>query len=748
MNSSVRCSKRLGVYGIFLFASVFYISGLNPTIAWRDASEFVTVAHSLGISHPAGSPAYSLLAKLTTFIPLGNIALRINLFSALMGALAVALLFSLLYDLLSDTTPFNRLCAALSGALFLLFSASFWRFAEVAEVYSLQDVLLILLISIIIKARHVHPSSPSMSIKLFWVFAYLYGLSAGVHVTMALFAPAFLISIWLIEARMFKGKEFAFLAFFFLLGFAVYLYLPIRSLSNPVYDWGDPQTFRQFWLHLMDRKDAPLHIVLTWHRYPYQLRVYLENLSNQFSTYGILLGFFGYLCLLWKDKFLCLLFSLVFLGNVVFFGRSWTAAFGFIPSFIIFSIWIAFGINACLNGLTHLYQKYQIRIPRFAINFCLIGGVVVTLGGLGVRHLPIAYQTNNYSAELYGKELLQQLPTDSILFSSYSWFPLLYLQHVERRRPDLSILLQGDVIAPEYYGYISKDRFPNIRVSNSDEPVVMSTGDYFWLLAQINYDDHPLFWDPDPVHAKSIESNLTPNGLLYRFDPFHKTEITSQLMKNHREILTASINRILQGNQDKEAIDLLAGKTYFFGRYYNRQMQLDEAAKMYRLGLTIHPDDPYLLNTYGNYLISQKQYQQALEKFKSAYLARPIHASANKNLGTLFLRWGKYEKAVYFLKRAISFGPPSPDVHTFLGEAYIRLGQYKNATQALRSALSLYKERAASDSPPESAVRLSKKTNWVEQSLHYLEIGTVELLNPLAKMWDQLPEPSKEISNN
>ena len=67
-----------------------YIWGLAPTISWRDSPEFVTVVHTLGISHPAGSPTYTLLAKLLTFLPLGSIALRVNLFSALCGAWVVA----------------------------------------------------------------------------------------------------------------------------------------------------------------------------------------------------------------------------------------------------------------------------------------------------------------------------------------------------------------------------------------------------------------------------------------------------------------------------------------------------------------------------------------------------------------------------------------------------------------------------------------------------------------------------------
>src|SRR5215813_7114495 len=129
---------------LFLLASVLYINGLCPTIYWNDSPEFVTTAHTLGISHPAGSPTYSLFAKLVTFLPIGSVALRVNAFSALVGACSIALLFSLLYELLSTSSAWIRGTAATGGTLFLLVSESFWRFAEVAEVYMLQNYFLIL----------------------------------------------------------------------------------------------------------------------------------------------------------------------------------------------------------------------------------------------------------------------------------------------------------------------------------------------------------------------------------------------------------------------------------------------------------------------------------------------------------------------------------------------------------------------------------------------------------------------------
>jgi hypothetical protein len=220
--------RTLGAIGLFAVATALYIWGLSPTIAWRDASEFTTIAHTLDIGHPAGSPTYSLLAKITALLPIGSIAQRVNFFSALIAAGAISLLFALLYELLSASTQWMRWSAALSGSLFLLLCQSFWRFAETTEVYTLQNFVLILLLRLLLKG---YTESHLMQTRYFWLFAFCYGLSAGVHATMALFMPGFLGFIILVEPKMFCGRQFAFLAFFFLLGFSVYLYLPLRSLT-------------------------------------------------------------------------------------------------------------------------------------------------------------------------------------------------------------------------------------------------------------------------------------------------------------------------------------------------------------------------------------------------------------------------------------------------------------------------------------------------------------------------------------
>ena len=720
--------KGISACGLFLLASVLYIGTLSPTIAWRYSPEFVTVAHVLGISHPAGSPTYALMAKLMTFLPIGSIALRVNLCSALFGALTVSLLCFLLYEILAGTSLWIRLCAAWSGALFLCVSESFWRFAEVAEVYALQDCLIVLLLTVLLKARIAQTLAPSVSQKWYWLFAFLYGLSTGVHATMAFFAPAFLAFIWLTEPHMFRGKALAFGTFFFVLGLAIYLYLPFRSLADPVFNWGDPQTFRQLLIHMSDRKDGALHFAFSWAKMPYQINVYLANLCNEFSTLGVALGLLGCLTVSYKEKSLGLLLGLVFLGNVGFFIRTWTAAFGFLPSFVIFSMWIGFGVHTCLTLLATAYQQRLVRIPRVAVYTFLCGSITAALVGMYIRHLAIIDQTGNYSAKLYGQHLLGQLPPDAILFSNYSWFPLLYLQNVERQRPDLSVLLKGDVFAPDYYAPLSHKRFPNIHLSSSPAPVVMSTENYFWLLSKINHEDHPLFWDPEPDPDLSPDAYLLPQGLLFAFNPSQETDITPQVLRTHRRLVAHAITQIMTGSDDQEAKQLLASRLTFIGQYLKKRGFAAEAVEMYQIGLGIKPEDFYLRNEYGKWLMSRGQVQQALAQFNAGYHSNPIFPPLNKNLGLLLLSAGAHTQAAHFFERALAFGRGDGDLYVLLGETYIRLGRWPAAQHALDTALKLYAETSASDADED---RRQGKVAWAREALHRVEQGLTESLFPL-----------------
>src|SRR5688572_22397237 len=78
---------------LFIASFVLYIRTLAPSLLYGDSAEFQTIAYTLGIGHPTGYPIYVLLAKLFTFLPVGDIAYRVNLFSAFSAALTVTLVY-------------------------------------------------------------------------------------------------------------------------------------------------------------------------------------------------------------------------------------------------------------------------------------------------------------------------------------------------------------------------------------------------------------------------------------------------------------------------------------------------------------------------------------------------------------------------------------------------------------------------------------------------------------------------------
>ena len=68
---------------------LIYIGTLAPTIFTHDSPELAAGALELGIVHPPGYSVYLLVAHAFTYLPIGDIAYRVNLLSAVSTATAV-----------------------------------------------------------------------------------------------------------------------------------------------------------------------------------------------------------------------------------------------------------------------------------------------------------------------------------------------------------------------------------------------------------------------------------------------------------------------------------------------------------------------------------------------------------------------------------------------------------------------------------------------------------------------------------
>src|SRR6516164_6964084 len=79
-----------------------YVRTAAPTVYGVDSAELATGSYILGITHPPGAPAYLLLAHAFTWLPIGDVGYRVNLFSAVAGALAMYVLYHVLMRLGGD----------------------------------------------------------------------------------------------------------------------------------------------------------------------------------------------------------------------------------------------------------------------------------------------------------------------------------------------------------------------------------------------------------------------------------------------------------------------------------------------------------------------------------------------------------------------------------------------------------------------------------------------------------------------
>lgn len=187
---------------------VLYLATLAPTVLFADGGEFQFVPYILGIAHPTGYPLYLLLGWLWSHTLLvGDVAFRMNLFSAFWAALAVSLAYLLAFRVVRraapEAGPIVASLAAVTAAATFAVGQTFWSQAIIAEVYSFNAFFVAILLAALFwleEAPQGVPSAPSQispRARRGLAVAALFGLSLTHHVTMLLLLPAILIFLWL-----------------------------------------------------------------------------------------------------------------------------------------------------------------------------------------------------------------------------------------------------------------------------------------------------------------------------------------------------------------------------------------------------------------------------------------------------------------------------------------------------------------------------------------------------------------------
>ncbi|HET6764710.1 MAG TPA: DUF2723 domain-containing protein [Longimicrobiaceae bacterium] len=237
--------------GVLVFA--LYAATLAPTTAFWDTSEYITTAHILGIPHPPGNPLFVLLARAWDLLlsPTGlPVAVRINLFSAVMSAGTAFFWYLVVWRILTFFTPDERVRRVGAAVSVLVSATAFtvWNQSNVNEKVYTVSMFTIGALSWLAFVWRDHVEAHQGTRGRRWhddnaivLMVYILALSVANHLMAFLAAPALIVFLFMVKRRLFLNwKAYAFALLFGMFGLTVHLFLPIRSAQNPIINEAAP----------------------------------------------------------------------------------------------------------------------------------------------------------------------------------------------------------------------------------------------------------------------------------------------------------------------------------------------------------------------------------------------------------------------------------------------------------------------------------------------------------------------------
>ena len=419
-----------------LVALAVFVRTLLPGVAAGDWAEMQVVPHVLGIAHPTGYPTYILLAWAAQLVPIGSIALRGNLLSAVLTSLAVASI-TVICLRLGLRPAISALAALALGAV-----GTVWAAAIVAEVNPLHLLLVALLLHrALVWSERRAPRDLAIG-------GLLLGLALGNHLLTAVIAPFIALFVVWTGRQELRAQPWllAVPALTLLAGLSVYLYIPLRASMNPPLAYNHPTTWEG------------IEYLVTGSQFRSQFgflsgegpRVYVDSLGDLFQLLAAqatpilpLLGLAGLVVLLrTRTAFGALALAVLVMGTYVWATYGRLEHYLLVP-FLILSIGVAAAIDAIAGAV-------EARVGGPATVFARLVVPVATLAfvaGLYAANWPNVDRSTDRRGDDYVDQVLGALPEGSVILTGWDFStPLWYARWADERRPDIQIIDDSNIV--------------------------------------------------------------------------------------------------------------------------------------------------------------------------------------------------------------------------------------------------------------------------------------------------------------
>lgn len=576
-----------------------YLATLAPDIQWLDSSELQAAALLLGNGHPPGEPLYSIVSHALRFVPIGSLAFRITLASALCGVLAMLMVYAILIRvtilLQNELKRGDRLVAA-GLTLFLAFSHALWIQTVRSEVYSLNLLLTAVIVFLCLgalktargeafKTREDHNGIDSF-IKSIYLISFLLGVASANHsLLIALAAPPILLCLVLPQLSVLRFKAIALSIFFFILGLSIYLYLPLRAITAPPVNWGNPDSLqRVIWMISGKMFQRSFHI--TTGQLLNNLRETIFILMSQINLGLFFMGLLG-LWLSVRRQLLLGGFLISALGfnllsvitQQVFIGTNPDLYGYLLPAVLMLIV----GVHCCFTqGLRLLETVQRPGLAKIAAPAILILMIALTSFALPDT-LKATDKHDQYSAGIFGKAVLDTAEPNSYVVTSSiaTLFTTWYLQYVERYRQDV-IVIHNPFLPFDWY-------MENLQRAHRDlhpiDPRMVKSLDHLLLFLQ----DRPVYVELGLGIDDRLIPFLTPRKLLFEYDqtssPISPQALAQQIAWSETFEKTLTVHK-----NDLEALKSIYWHHYCNAIFYAKRGLYDQARWEFERCLRITPN--------------------------------------------------------------------------------------------------------------------------------------------------------------
>jgi hypothetical protein len=452
---------------VVLLAFGVYLRTMLPSTGFWDTGEAQTVPPTLSIFHPTGFPTYTMIGWLWSQLPIGEVAWRMNLLSAVAVSLAAGFVVLTTGHFIGDRNRALRATAAgIAGAAFA-FASEPWENAGRADVHAVSILSVTILLWLLLTWRAAERAGAPRAGGWLVAAALTFGLGLGVHPIIGLFAFGIAGWLFVVDRRFWRRWRLVLVCVAMVaIGLASFAYIWVRAISDPEPPlfYARPDTWERFrYLVFAEQFSAlfrdfrePLDDL------PEKWAVAERVLAAQLVGPGWLLVAIGAAVVAARSVATFAVLVLFVAGNVVYsmnfrdgdIDRYYmpTVAVA-MPLLGLALAWIA---AACAQAVAEAGRRLVATTEARRRLASLGGAVVLSLGAL----LPVAAvvtgyeahdQSDNRDADAWVASVHDLLPPNAVVVSWWSYStPLWHHRWVLGERPDVTIIDERNILDDGY----------------------------------------------------------------------------------------------------------------------------------------------------------------------------------------------------------------------------------------------------------------------------------------------------------